>query len=294
MPKRLISPEIPLKPLLNWVGGKRNLVTRLRQLLPADILERTYREPFLGAASLFFALRPAKAVLSDLNEHLITCYESVRDAPSAVAAYLRDHARNNTADYYYRVRDEYNQRKFSAAQASRFIYLNKTCFNGVFRVNRKGEFNVPYGDKSNPIFPDRSWLEEAGAALNKAELLTVPFERAIGMVSKGDFVYLDPPYPPINGTSYFTHYTADRFGEDSQRRLSEMVKEVDRKGALFMMTNADTELIRSLYDDDRFTFTELSVTRYVTCKAKRYRMGELVITNYVPAARTAEKTSLGL
>lgn len=292
MPKLPSSTEIPVKPLLRWVGGKRNLVTRLRQLLPADITERTYREPFLGAASLFFALRPAKAVLSDLNEHLIACYESVRDAPSAVAAYLRDHARNNTPDYYYRVRDEYNQRKFSAAQASRFIYLNKTCFNGVFRVNRKGEFNVPYGDKSNPTFPDRSWLEEAGAALRKSELLTIPFETAIGMVRKNDFIYLDPPYPPINGTSYFTHYTADRFGEDSQRRLAELAREVDRKGALFMMTNADTDLIRSLYRDERFTMTELSVTRYVTCKAKRYRIGELVITNYLP--KIEEQSSLDL
>src|SRR5688500_4839812 len=136
------SSRDPLKPFLNWVGGKRLLVSRLKQLLPPDILERTYREPFLGAASLFFALRPARAVLSDLNEHLMTCYEAVRDSPSAVAAYLRDHARNNTKAYYYRIREEYNQRSFSAAQASRFIYMNKTCFNGVFRVNRKGEFNV--------------------------------------------------------------------------------------------------------------------------------------------------------
>lgn len=291
MPNPLGSTDTPVKPLLNWVGGKRLLVARLKQLLPADILGRTYREPFLGAASLFFALRPAKAVLSDLNEHLITCYESVRDAPSAVAAYLRDHARNNTEDYYYRIRDEYNQRNFSAAQASRFIYLNKTCFNGVFRVNRKGEFNVPFGDKSNPIFPDRRWLEEAGDALRRSELLTVPFEDALSTVQKGDFVYLDPPYPPINGTSYFTHYTADRFGEDSQRRLASLVKEIDRKGALFMMTNADTDLIRALYNEKRFKFAELSVTRYVTCKAKRYRIGELVITNYVPPSGVAEQHS---
>jgi DNA adenine methylase len=172
--------------------------------------------------------------------------------------------------------------------------MNKTCFNGVFRVNRKGAFNVPYGDKANPIFPNRRWLEQASVALSGAQLLTAPFETALNKVEDGDFVYLDPPYPPINGTSYFTHYTADRFGEESQRRLAALVKELDLKGCLFMMTNADTELIRALYKDTRFEFTELSVTRYVTCKAKRYRIGELVITNYSPSPRTDTQTSLGL
>lgn len=268
------------RPLLNWVGGKRLLVNQLMQLLPRDVRSRTYHEPFLGAGSLFFALGPERAVLADLNEHLITCYESVRDTPLAVAAYIRGHARLNSAMYYYRVRDEYNRRKFSAAQAGRFIYLNKTCFNGVFRVNQKGEFNVPYGDKQNPIFPDTRWLQEAGSALSKAILSATPFDKALRVARRGDFVYLDPPYPPINGTSYFTHYTPDRFGEDSQRRLAAAVNALDAAGCLFMMTNADTSLIRSLYG--RYVQTELSVTRYVTCKAKRYKIGELVITNYDP------------
>lgn len=288
------SSETPVRPLLNWVGGKRLLVNKLKQLLPLDVRERRYREPFLGAASLFFALRPSKAVLSDLNGHLMDCYGAVRDAPSAVAAYLRHHARNNTPDHYYRVRDEYNRRASSAAQAGRFIYLNKTCFNGVFRVNQKGEFNVPFGDKKNPIFPDRRWLEEAAAALKRSELVSAPFETSLEGVNKGDFVYLDPPYPPINGTSYFTHYTADRFGEKSQRKLAELVREIDKAGALFMMSNADTELIRSLYDREGFSLTELSVTRYVTCKAKRYRIGELVITNYTPPVDIADQVSLDL
>lgn len=270
----------PIRPLLNWVGGKRLLVSRLQKLLPDDVRSRIYHEPFLGAASLFFALRPHRAMLSDLNEHLITCYESVRDAPIAVAKYVRAHARKNSASYYYRVREEYNRRSFSAAQAGRFIYLNKTCFNGVFRVNRKGELNVPYGDKKNPIFPDTPWLQEAGTALARARLRTSRFDNALSITARGDFVYLDPPYPPINGTSYFTHYTPDRFDEASQRRLAALVSELDAQGSLFMMTNADTPLIRALYK--RFMLTELSVTRYVTCKAKRYRIGELIVTNYVP------------
>lgn len=279
MSREIAGPN-PIRPLLNWVGGKRLLVHRLAALLPEDVRTRTYREPFLGAGSLFFTLRPTRSVLSDLNEHLITCYESVRDAPLAVAAYIRGHARRNSVAYYYRVREEYNRGKFSAAQAGRFIYLNKTCFNGVFRVNQQGEFNVPYGDKKNPIFPDTQWLQEAGLALSSAALHTSPFNEALSNAGHGDFIYLDPPYPPINGTSYFTHYTPDRFGDASQRRLAAVVHDLDAQGCLFMMTNADTPLIRTLYK--RFVLTELSVTRYVTCKARRYQIGELVVTNYVP------------
>ena len=142
-------------PLLRWIGGKQHLVRRLLPFVPADYRKRCYREPFLGAGSMFLALRPKRAWLADANQHLIRCYEAVRDSHGRVSAYLRDHAGKDCEGHYYSVREDYNRRPPSAAQAARFLYLNRTCFNGIFRVNTCGEFNVPYGYKDHPIFPDR-------------------------------------------------------------------------------------------------------------------------------------------
>jgi len=217
-------------------------------------------------------------VLSDLNRHLIECYRFVRDDYITVASYLRLHARENVREYYLRIRDVYNRSGVSAAQAARFIYLNRTCFNGVFRVNRQGTFNVPFGDKPSPRFPTVEELASVSAALKKARLRVCDYELAIRSAKKGHFVYLDPPYPPLNGTSFFTHYTKDRFGQADQERLARVVKDLDRRGCLVMVTNADTLFVRSLYSG--LNLLELSATRYVTCRAVKHRVGELVITNY--------------
>lgn len=252
----------------------------LLHALPSDIRERTYHEVFVGAGSLFLAVQPKKAVLSDANGHLIACYEWIRKSPDLVASYLQQHLSRNKKKYYYEVRDLYNRSESSAAQAARFVYLNKACFNGVFRVNMKGEFNVPYGYKEPPLIPTRGELRTVSDLLKGSTLHARPFEIAIEAVGEDGFVYLDPPYPPLNGTSYFTHYTAERFGELDQRTLASAVKELHRRGAKFMMSNADTEMIREIYADEHFQFLEVSVTRYVTCKAKKHRASELIITNY--------------
>jgi len=156
--------------------------------------------------------------------------------------------------------------------------LNRTCFNGVFRVNTEGRFNVPYGDKPNPLFPSKSELDAIAFALKSAKLSVADYEKALSKVKEHEFVYLDPPYPPLNGTAFFTHYTADRFDSDNQERLAAMVRELDRRGASFLMTNADLPIIRRFYRE--FDITKISVTRYVSCKGARYRVAELVITNY--------------
>lgn len=239
----------------------------------------TYREPFVGAGALFFALRPKKAHLSDLNAHLINCYLQVRDHPSEVAALLARHGSRNTCEYFYEQRTKYNgDDKTSPAQAARFIYLNRTCFNGVFRVNKRGEFNVPYGRKERPLLPTDEDLKTVSEALAGAELSVADFRVAMKAAEPGDFVYLDPPYPPLNGTSYFTHYTVDRFNAEHQETLAASVRELDRKGCRFLMSNADVEMVRDLYEG--FHLQELSVTRYITCSKKRHRVSELVITNY--------------
>lgn len=265
-------------PFLRWAGGKRQLRKILLNFLPGDISQRTYREPFLGGGSLFFAIQPKSAILSDANEHLIRCYELVRDAPALVARYLRFHAAKDSESYYYRIREEYNRSEFSAAQAARFIYLNKTCFNGIFRVNSKGKFNVPYGQKRHPAIPNEAELAAIAAVLTGASLRASSFGKALKTVSRGDFIYLDPPYPPLNGTAYFTHYTSDRFSITDQNNLAACVHDLDQCGARLMISNADTSLIRKLYG--RYNIVSLPVVRYLTCKSIRHKVRELVITNY--------------
>ncbi len=227
---------------------------------------------------MFLALEPETATISDANRHLITCYRRVRDEPRKVSACLRYHIRTNSEEYYYRVRDRYNASKWSAAQAARFIYLNQTCFGGIFRVNKKGKFNVPYGWKDTPHFPTQRELVKLSERLLRASLIAGPFESVLDRAQKGDFVYLDPPYPPLNGTAYFTHYTMDRFRDDDQKRLAKLVRKLKRRGCLIMMSNADTPQIRTLYKG--FTLKRISVTRFVSAKLTKHAVNELVITNY--------------
>jgi DNA adenine methylase len=181
------------------------------------------------------------------------------------------------------VRKLYNRSPRGVARAARFLYLNRTCFNGVFRVNTNGEYNVPYGHKESPRFPSESELIQASAALERAVLEVQDYQTALLSAKRGHFVYLDPPYPPLNGTSYFTHYTADRFGEDDQKKVATIAKSLHERGCLFLLSNADTLTIRRLYRG--FNVHRLSVTRWVTSSRRKHRVGELIITNYsVPEA----------
>jgi DNA adenine methylase len=267
-----------VEPFLRWAGGKRSLVKHLQKFLPSDPLDRVYFEPFLGAGSLFFAMRPKIAVLSDSNKCLIDCYIYVRDCPEVIANYLRKHGIRSSEKYYYEVREKYNCSARSAAQAARFIYLNKTCFNGIFRVNLKGKFNVPYGRKEPPFLPDRKWLRLSSSALKNALIKSATFEEILATANNDDFIYLDPPYPPLNNTSNFTLYTKDRFNIADQKRLAETVYELNARGCLFMMSNADIPLINDFYK--KFNRFSLPVTRYITCKSIKHQVNELIITNY--------------
>jgi DNA adenine methylase len=254
------------------------LLSSLMEFLPQGFTNGVYREPSLGAGSLFFALQPSKAVLSDANASLISCYEYVRDNWTAVNKCLRLHGRQTNEGHYYLTRARYNNSKHSAAQAARFIYINKTCFNGIFRVNLKGQFNVPYGWKEPPALPTPEQLERASNALKHAVLVSHKFEQALQEAKQNDFVYLDPPYPPLNGTAYFTHYTMDRFTQFDQERLAYTVRRLDQIGCRVLMTSADIPLIWRLYKG--FQLRSLPVTRFVTCKAVRHTVSEVVITNY--------------
>jgi DNA adenine methylase len=274
----LLRGKEPIEPFIRWAGGKQKIINKLLLFLPQDIQTRNYKEPFLGAGSLFFATQPTKSLLSDANEHLINCYKYVKSDPDLIYRYLVKHSNNTSEDYYYKIRKLYNESIPSAAQSARFIYLNKTCFNGIFRVNKKNEFNVPYGWKEPPSLPSRSMLKKISNTLKKAKLQACSFISILNEITTDDFIYLDPPYPPLNGTSYFTHYTKERFGNDDQVQLSEFVHSINDRGAKFMMSNADTELIRDLYK--KYNFYDISVTRWITCKSKKHKVSELVITNY--------------
>ena len=270
--------EQRIRPLLRWVGGKTRLTTRLLAFIPEDMRAFTYWEPFLGGGSLFFALRPQRAFLSDANQHLIDFYEHLRRRPDLVHRYLMELSSRASRQHYYRIRSEYNRGKPSARQASRFLYLNKHCYNGVFRVNKQGEHNVPFGRRENYVLPSKAHVNRAAEVLERATLESCSYEDALPRIQTDSFVYLDPPYPPLNGTSNFTHYTADRFSEADQRNLARMVNQLDQTGAHFMMTNADVPLVRELYGE--YLLHALAVTRSVTCKKKRHSVGELVVTNY--------------
>lgn len=267
-----------LQAFLRWAGGKVHTTQHLIKYIPKDFNKYTYWEPFLGGGSMFFNLSPPKAILSDLNSHLIYCYRVVRDYPDKVYFRLKIFANHNTEDMYYKIRGEYNKSRPSIKQAARFIYLNKTSYNGIFRVNKTGFYNVPFGRKEKPTFPSLDTLRTVSALLKKAKLYASSYGKILNNVKKGDFVYLDPPYPPLNGTSFFTHYTKERFGKNEQLNVSEVANRISRLGCRVMISNADIPLIRYLYRD--WNVSTLPVTRWITCKSLRHKVNELVITNY--------------
>jgi len=280
----------PIKPFLRWAGGKRKLVKQFQKYLPNKELG-VYWEPFLGGASLFFFIQPRKAVLSDLNPNLISCYEYVRDKPELVFKYLRTHLKKNSESHYYSVREDFNLHSFSAAQAARFIYLNRTSFNGIYRVNTKGEFNVPYGFKEPPPAPTLDELVEASRVLKRTSLYCLDFENIFSRrkVAKGDFVYLDPPYPPLNSkTAYFTHYTNGRFAWADHVKLAKLAARLSDAGCYVMLSNSNVKKVRDLYKARRWTLSELPVVRLVAANGSRRLVNELIITNYSAFATEGE------
>jgi DNA adenine methylase len=263
---------------LRWAGGKRQILQHLLANVPNDAGDRLYIEPFLGAGSLFFALQPKRAILGDANASLTDTYCQIRDSPKAVLLELRALITAHSSEHYYAVRDQYNASRPSAKQAARFIYLNKACFNGIFRVNAKGKFNVPKGSKDVLSVPSVEELVSIGRALESAEIAPLDYAETMRKATSMSFVYLDPPYPALNETAYFSHYTVDRFDNASQEKLAFQTNKVHQKGALFLMSNADVPSIRALYKD--YQIDELPVRRFVTCKKARIQVSELLIRNY--------------
>jgi DNA adenine methylase len=266
-------------PFLRWAGGKSRFVNYFVKFTPCEGYD-TYFEPFLGSGALFFALMPTKACLSDSNIMLMSCFRFVRDDPCQVYYYLHQYEQQSSKDFYYKVRDIYNNSGTSVDQAARFIYLNKTCFNGIYRVNLKGQFNVPYGYKEPPPMPSLQNLLDASALLINTELISKPYEKVLTgeLNSTRNFIYLDPPYPPLNETAYFTHYTTNRFSLEDQQKVCIVANMLREKGNFVMISNSDTKEIRDIYSG--WNFQSLPVTRLLAANGQRCKVSELVITSY--------------
>ena len=274
-----MSETVQTRPFLKWAGGKRRLLEQYTPYFPKLNKKATYFEPFLGGGALFFHLAPHQACLSDINDELINCYLSLRDETEKVRSLLRAHSRNHCYDYYYYMRD-YTP-KSDARRAARFIYLNRTCYNGLYRVNSKGKFNVPMGRYKDPFKHIDGWLEAAAKALQSADIRVAPFENVIKSAKKGDFVYFDPPYQPISNTAYFTSYSKDSFREDDQRRLAQTFSQLTQKGVLAMLSNSNHPMVRDLYEESSARIIEVKAIRAINSKAsKRGAVKELLVLNY--------------
>lgn len=266
--------RLPAAPFLKWVGGKTSLLPELLKHVPTRL--RRYHEPFVGGGALFFALAPRRAHLSDGNGELVHCYQQVRDDVYAVLDALALHVYQR--DHFERVRALDPARLDGPARAARFIYLNKTCFNGLWRVNRAGRFNVPIGRYKNPRFHDPSSLITASQALRGVTLRAAPFEESLARAEPGDFVYLDPPYDPVSETARFASYTPNGFGWEDQRRLAHACVVLNRRGVRFLLSNSATDRVRELYRG--FEQRLVRAPRFINSKASaRGHVDEVLVFN---------------
>ncbi|HEX5658577.1 MAG TPA: DNA adenine methylase [Polyangiales bacterium] len=269
-------------PFLKWVGGKRRLLPALRARLPADLSTRRYVEPFVGGGALFFALQPGAGVLADLNGNLVETYRIVRDAPELLIAHLEFLERRHSHDAFYQARERYNTRAAGPGPVERaalFIYLNKTCFNGLYRVNRQGLFNAPIGRYAKPCIVDAARLRAASAALQRVELRHAAFGALLDVVQSNDFLYLDPPYVPLTRTASFTAYGPAAFSMRHQESLHAVVTELDARGAKLLLSNSDTPWVRERYR--HFHIETVTAPRAINCAPhRRGAVPELLIRNY--------------
>jgi len=261
------------RPLLKWAGGKRQLVEHLRSHIPRQ--HGRYFEPFLGGGALFFAHRRGSTVLADVNARLIRAYRGVRDDVESVIRRLKKCPHDRK--FFYRFREAEIDARSDVEVAAWFIYLNKTAFNGLYRVNRSNRFNVPFGRYTNPTICDEANLRACSAALAGVELLVEDFETVVAKATGDDFVYFDPPYVPLSATSSFTSYTALGFGVTEQIRLRDTARKLKQRGVHVLLSNSAAPLVRDLYKDG-FHVIEVSATRLVNSKAAaRGAIPELLI-----------------
>jgi DNA adenine methylase len=266
-----------MRPFLKWAGGKTRLLEILLKSLPQKPFGR-YFEPFLGGGAMFFGLSPNQASLSDSNPELISCYQVVRDFPNELLAELKRYPVNETE--FYRVRAIPPVTLGAVQRAARFIYLNKTCYNGVYRVNKSGEFNTPFGHCSPDInLVDERNLRRVSNLLKSATLVCQDYQSVIEGASQGDFIYFDPPYVPVSKFADFKRYTKEFFYETDHARLAEIFVTLDKRGCFVLLSNSFHDSVAAMYS--RYFQTTVQAPRFVNCKGQgRGNVAELLISNY--------------
>ena len=272
-----------LQPFTKWTGGKRQLLGELRSYMPETY--GRYFEPFVGGGALFFDLAPEKAVINDFNEELINAYRQIKNNPAELINLLIKHKENNSKDYYLELRsadrDGRISRMTGVERAARILYMLRVDFNGLYRVNSKNQFNVPYGRYKNPKIVDVDLLYQISEYLNEndVEILQTDFAEAVKDAQTGDFVYFDPPYIPLNETSSFTSYTHEGFSYEEQVRLRDTFKELTERGVYAMLSNSSSPLVEELYKDFNIYFVEAQRTNGAK-SSSRGKISEIIVTNY--------------
>ncbi len=272
-----------VQPFLKWAGGKRQLLPEIRKHLPKRY--NLYFEPFIGAGAVLLDIQPREALINDVNEELINCYQVIKSNPEELIVSARQH--QNTEAYFYRLRSLDREAAFSqlsnVERASRIIFLNKTCYNGLFRVNSQGQFNVPFGKYTKPLIVDEVVIRAVSRYLNEANvaLSSDDFQEAVSGAGRGDFVYFDPPYDPVSDTSSFTGYNLNSFDKDEQRRLKAVCDDLTRRQCKVLLSNSATDFIRELYGNvARYTIVEVEASRNInSVAAGRGKISELLIFN---------------
>src|SRR5882672_4155394 len=269
------------QPFLKWAGGKRQLLPKIRKYVPQKY--GVYFEPFVGAGAVLFDLVPETALINDASDELVNCYQVIKHDVEKLIAHINTHP--ITKQHFYKLRSLDRSRDFDTLRplerASRVIFLNKTCYNGLFRVNSQGQFNVPFGNYSNPTIVDEQVIRAVSKYLNEAnvEISNDDFEDALNGAGRGDFVYLDPPYDPLSDSSSFTGYSLNSFGRAEQQRLRAVCDKLAKRGCKVLLSNSATDFIRDLYGDTiRYTIVEVDASRNINSVATgRGRIKELLI-----------------
>jgi DNA adenine methylase len=272
--------HVEAQPFLKWAGGKSAIADQILKRFPADARTRTYREPFLGGGAIFFKLQPERAFLTDALEDLVNAYTIVQSRVEVLIPRLEKLRASHSTEQFYEIRARFNAEKDADRidRAAWLVYLNKTCFNGLFRTNAKGDFNVPVGKYQNPRVVKPGEMRLASAVLADAEIAARPFEHLLDVAEPGDLVYLDPPYVPLSKTSSFSGYHEGVFTLDDQARLADVFRQLDARGCLLALSNSDTPAVRELYKG--FDLATIIAPRAISSKAStRGEVSEVLVRN---------------
>lgn len=275
-----MAKNILISPIVKWVGGKRQLLSKIIPLIKKNF--STYVEPFVGGGAVFFELQPRKAIINDLNSELINVYSVVRDFPERLISELEKHSEKNSEEYYYAIRSMDRNSEFdklsNIQKAARILYLNKTCYNGLYRVNSSGQFNSPYGRYKNPNIVNSVSIRAMSKYLknNEIDIRQGDYREILKNLSRGAFVYFDPPYMPISTSSSFTGYTENGFNYEQQLCLKEECDKLREKGIPFLQSNSDCPEIRELYHN--YNVEIVQAKRAINSKSeKRGEINEVLI-----------------